>query len=147
MRTNRLMKEVFDPEEIKGRESRIRIDRARRKIAYKAPNGMIFFIDTRPIEEGGEPIVWTKEAVLYDASHKTHTLSEGRVCLADSLRGWPLSKILFQCDSWARAQEIFLETGYFPKSPREAFSREIVERARLLGGMPPLAGELGGFEG
>lgn len=120
---NRLMNQVFEPEQIRGREPRIRVDRTNRKIAYKAPNGMVFFIDTRPTEEGGEPIVRTEEAELYSAGHSTHTLGSGRVCLASSLRGWDLTRILFQCDSWARGYEIYKATGSFPNSPREAFAR------------------------
>ena len=80
---NRLMRQVFDPDQIRGRQSRIRVDRQSQKIAYQAPNGMIFYIDTRPIEEGGEPTVRTEEAEIFSASHKTHTLGGGRVCLAD----------------------------------------------------------------
>ncbi|RME44507.1 MAG: hypothetical protein D6795_17845 [Deltaproteobacteria bacterium] len=129
---NPLMEQVFDDEQIAGRRRRIRINRAARKIAYKAPNGMIFFIDTRPVEEGGEPEIWTDQGDLYTPRVKKHIVGRQRVCLAASLRGWELSRILFQCDSWARAQEIFLETGYFPMSPREAFSPRTVSRARAL---------------
>src|SRR5690554_6645772 len=118
---NHLMKQAFEPDQIRGRQSRIRVDRARRKIAYKAPNGMVFFIETGPMEEGGEPIVCTPEAELYGPAHKTHTLGDGRVCLADSLRGWDLTRILFQCDSWARGWEVFKQTGQFPKNPRQSF--------------------------
>ncbi len=120
---NRLMRHVFDADQIRGRESRIRIDRPRQKIAYQAPNGMVFYIDTRPIDEGGEPTVRTAEAELYSASHKTHTLSGGRVCLAASLRGWGLTRILLQCDSWARGYEIYQKTGRFPADPRQCFRR------------------------
>ncbi len=127
---NDLMEQVSDPEMIRGREERIRVNREKRKIAYKAPNGMTFFIDTRPLEEGGEPIVRTKEAEIYSPSHKTHTLGNGRICLAESLRGWDLTRILLQCDSWARGYEIYKKTGYFPTNPREAFRRDAVELAR-----------------
>lgn len=91
--------------------------------SYSAPsNGMPFFIDTRPLDEGGEPQVCTPEAKLHGAGHKTHTLGKGRVCLAGSLRGWDLTQILFQCDSWARGWEIFKQTGRFPDSPRDSCS-------------------------
>lgn len=120
---NRLMRQVYDAEQIRGRESRIRIDRGREKIAYKAPNGMIFYIDTRPLAEGGEPTVRTAEAELYSISHKTHTLGGGRVCLATSLRGWDLTRILFQCDSWAHGYEVYQKTGSFPADPRQSFRR------------------------
>lgn len=119
---NLLMKQTSEPDQIRGRESRIRVNREKRKIAYTAPNGMVFFIDTRPTEEGGEPIVSTPDAELYSASHKTHTLGGGRVCLASSLRGWDLTRILFQCDSWARGFELYKKTGEFPADPLEAFS-------------------------
>lgn len=119
---NRLMNQVFEADQIRGREARLRIDRANQKIAYKAPNGMVFFIDTRPVEEGGEPIISTKEAELYSAGHSTHTLGSGRVCLAGSLRGWDLTRILFQCDSWARGYEIYQATGTFPDNPRQVFT-------------------------
>ncbi|RME44506.1 MAG: hypothetical protein D6795_17840 [Deltaproteobacteria bacterium] len=124
------MEQVSDPAMIRGREERIRVKREKRKIAYKAPNGMTFFIDTRPLEEGGEPIIRTKEAEIYSPSHKTHTLGNGRICLAASLRGWDLTRILLQCDSWARGYEIYKKTGYFPSSPREVFRRDAVEFAR-----------------
>ena len=120
---NRLMKQALESDQIRGRESRIRIDREKKKIAYKAPNGMVFYIDTRLVDEGGEPEVLTPEAELYSAAHKTHTLGDGRVCLANSLRGWDLTRILFQCDSWARGYEIYKQTGRFPEDPRHSFSR------------------------
>lgn len=126
---NRLMAQTKDPDQIRGRESRIRVDHSKKKIAYKAPNGMAFYIDTRPIEEGGEPIVNTAEAELYSAAHKTHTLGDGRVCLALSLRGWDLTRILFQCDSWARGYEIYKKTQHFPDNPRQAFSRAWLQQA------------------
>lgn len=126
---NRLMQQVTQEDQIRGRASRIRVDRASRKIAYKAPNGMVFYIDTRPVEEGGEPIVRTPEAELYSASHKTHTLGNGRACLASSLRGWDLTRILLQCDSWARGYEIYQETQRFPEDTRESFSRSARQRA------------------
>jgi len=119
---NRLMRQAFEPDQIRGRESRVRVDRANKKIAYKAPNGMVFFIDTCPVEEGGEPKVHTPEAELYGPAHKTHTLGSGRVCLAESLRGWDLTRILFQCDSWARGYEIYQRTGQFPNDPRQSFN-------------------------
>lgn len=118
---NRLIRQAFEPDQIRGREERVRVNRDKKKIAYKAPNGMVFFIDTRPVEEGGEPKVYTDEAELYGPAHKTHTLGEGRVCLAESLRGWDLTRILFQCDSWARGYEIYQRTGLFPADPRETF--------------------------
>lgn len=126
---NRLMKQAFEAGQIRGRESRIRVDRKKKKIAYKAPNGMIFYIDTRPVEEGGEPTVRTAEAEIYSASHRTHTLGGGRVCLASSLRGWDLTRILFQCDSWARGYEIYQRTGHFPEDPRQSFGRSGRQRA------------------
>ena len=119
---NRLMKQAFEADQIRGRESRIRVDRRKKKIAYKAPNGMVFFIDTRKVDEGGEPIVRTPDAELYGPAHKTHTFGGGRVCLAETLRGWDLTRILFQCDSWARGFEIYQETGRFPEDARESFS-------------------------
>jgi len=125
---NRLMQQASEPDQIRGREARIRVDRARKRIAYKAPNGMVFFIDASPVDEGGEPQVRTPEAELYGPAHKTHTLGGGRVCLADSLRGWDLTRILFQCDSWARGYEIYKRTGRFPKNPRQSFSPRAQEQ-------------------
>ncbi len=126
---NRLMRQAYEPDQVMGRESRIRINSRAQKIAYKAPNGMVFFIDTRPVNEGGEPIVRTPEAEIYGPSHRTHTLGEnGRVCLASSLRGWDLTRILLQCDSWARGYEIYQRTGRFPESPRESFNPGAVSR-------------------
>ena len=138
---NKLMKQVYQPDQVRGRESRIRVDPGRQMIAYKAPNSMVFFIDTKPLDVGGEAIVTNDHAELYSASHKTHTLGSGRVCLAGSLRGWDLTQILFQCDSWARGYEIYQRTGKFPEDPIEAFSRtkrnrkrdDIFEQLRQLG--------------
>jgi len=131
---NWLMNQAFQSDQIRGRESRIRVDRARQRIAYKAPNGMIFFIETKPVEEGGQPVVRTETAELFGPSHSTHTLGGGRVCLASSLRGWDLTRILFQCDSWARGYEIYQRTGHFPKDARESFSRHgVAHRQSLIG--------------
>lgn len=120
---NYLMRQCNDYSMIKGREARIRVKRDEDKIAYKSVNGMLFFIDTSPVNTGGEPTIRTPEAEIYSASHKTHTFGSGRVCLAESIRGWDLTKILFQCDSWARGYEIYKNTGKFPDSPREVFKR------------------------
>jgi len=119
---NYLMKQLEDPEQIRGREDRLRVKYDAEKIAYKAPNGMVFVIDTSPINEGGEAVVTTKEAEGYPASHETHTFGDGRICLAESIRGWELTQILFQCDSWARGLELYEETGIFPDDPLEAFT-------------------------
>ena len=123
------MRQARERDQIRGRENRVRIKPSEKKIAYKAPNGMMFEIHTRPIEEGGEPIVKTAAAELYSTAHKTHTLGGGRVCLASSLRGWDLTRILFQCDSWARGYEIYKKTGRFPDDPRQSFSRVARQRA------------------
>lgn len=130
---NRLLDQCFQADQVRGRESRIRINRERRRLAYRAPNGMDFFIDCRPVEEGGEPRVFTKSAELYGPSHRTHTLGDGRVCLAQSLRGWDLVRILFQIDSWARGYEIYQRTGGFPNDPRACFrprDRTVVPKKR-----------------
>ena len=119
---NRLMRQAFEPDKIRGREQRIRISRGQRIIAYKAPNGMLFKIDTMPIESGGEPVVHNDEVSELSSSHRSHTLGQGRVCLAENLRGWDLTRILFQCDSWARGYEIYQETGVFPDSPKKVFT-------------------------
>lgn len=120
---NRLMQQVNQPDQIRGRESRVRVDRARRKIAYKAQNGMEFIIDTKPTETGGNAVVENKLVKRFSASHSRHTLGNGRVCLANNLRGWDLTRILFQCDSWARGYEIYKKTGTFPDSPKQVFSK------------------------
>ncbi|MBU4567293.1 MAG: hypothetical protein KKE29_21455 [Proteobacteria bacterium] len=120
---NRLMRQAFEKDQIRGRESRIRVDRDRQKIAYKAPNGTLFFIETGSVEEGGEPVVRSPAADIYSAAHKTHTLGGSRVCLANSLRGWDLTRILLQCDSWARGMELYRSGQKFPSSPKEAFAR------------------------
>lgn len=121
---NRLMRQAFDLEQTRGRTSLIRINRDREMILYKTKSGILFKIDTSPTESGGEAIVKTKEAARFGADHSTHTLGGGRVCLARSLRGWDLTRILFQCDSWARGYEIYKKTGSFPDSPKKVFSRK-----------------------
>ena len=118
---NRLMRDTYDPEQTRGRSHRLRRNITNGIIRYTAPNGMLFEIDTRPIDEGGDPEVKCDAAKIYSASHKTHTLGDGRVCLATSLRGWDLTRILLQCDSWARGMEIYKKTGRFPKDPLESF--------------------------
>ena len=123
MEMNKLMQQVKQPDQIRGRESRLKVDWAHRKIAYKAPNEMVFIIDTKPTETGGEPIVLNQVAKSLGISHRTHSLGDGRVCLADNLRGWDLTKILLQCDSWACGYEIYKKTGTFPSSPKAAFRR------------------------
>jgi len=119
---NRLMEQTRDPRQIRGRESQVRIDREEKIIAYKAPNGMIFKIHTQPTESGGETVVMNKEAKSLPSGSKAHHYGKGHVCLAHSLRGWDLTRILFQCDSWARGYEIYKKTGRFPGSPKVTFS-------------------------
>lgn len=119
---NRLMRQVYDRNQTRGRTNRVRVKPREGVIAYKAANNLPFFIHTRPVDEGGDPIVFCYVPETRGTSHKTHSLGDGRVCLADSLRGWDLTRILFQCDSWARGLEIYRATGHFPGSPREAFS-------------------------
>ena len=116
---NRLIYQAGDRDHLGGRFDRVGYKG--KKIGYRAPNGEVFFVHTQPIESGGAPIVTAKVAEQFEASHETHTLGDGEVCLAENLRGWDLSQILFQCDSWARGFEIWRETGKFPPSPSDTF--------------------------
>lgn len=120
---NYLMQQATDPQYIKGRESALRINRRRGLIAYRAPNGMKFVIDTSPLYEGGGAVVYSEEAKNLPASHNTHTLGSGALCLASSTRGWNLTKILFQCDAWAHGMQVYRATGRFPDGLRQTFSR------------------------
>ena len=127
---NKLMRQTQDPEQIKGRESRIRIHREKRIIAYQAPNRLVFKIHTRPTESGGEVKVMNKEAQSLPVGGEAHHYGRGHVCLAHkSMRGWDLFRILFQCDSWAKGYETYKETGYFPSSPKTAFLRKEPEQS------------------
>ena len=124
---NKLMRQTQDPEQIEGRESRLRINCEKKIIAYQAPNRMIFKIHTLPTESGGEAKVMNKEAESLPSGSKAHHYGNGHVCLAHSMRGWDLLRILFQCDSWAKGYEIYKKTGRFPKSPKDSFSKELPE--------------------
>ena len=116
---NRLIYQAGDRDHLGGRFPRVGFKGS--KIGYRAPNGEVFCVPPQPIESGGVPIVTAKVAEQLGASHETHTLGDGEVCLATSLRGWDLSPILFYCDSWARGIEIWQETGKFPPSPGDVF--------------------------
>lgn len=119
---NKLMQQVSQSDQIRGRTSRIRINKNEKIIAYRAPNGMIFKIHTRPTESGGEAVVKNKEARSLPAGSEAHHYGNGHVCLAHNLRGWDLTRILFQIDAWARGYEIYKQTGRFPDSPKKTFS-------------------------
>ncbi len=127
---NHLLRQAGDPAYTRGRSRRLRVHYARQRIAYRAPNGMVFHIDTSRVEEGGEPRVYTLSARDAPPSHATHTNGNSRVCLAVSLRGWDLTRILFQCDSWARGCEIYRRTGHFPDTPLESFNPAARRTAR-----------------
>lgn len=132
---NKLMEQIRDPDQIRGRESRIRINWEKNIIAYRTPNGMIFKIYTQPTESGGEAVVRNKQAKSLPSGSTAHHYGGGHVCLAHNLRGWDLTRILFQIDSWARGYEIYKKTGSFPDSPKDTFSGELPRpslKARLL---------------
>lgn len=118
---NYLLDQAQEADQIRGRENQLRVNYRSGHMLYKAPNKVIFRIDTSPVGTGGEPIVTTETAEIYSASHRTHTLGGGRVCLAASLRGWELHRILLQIDSWARGHEIYKQTGKFPDSIGDVF--------------------------
>ena len=132
---NKLMEQALDPEQTIGRASRIRISKEKKIIAYRARNSMIFKIHTHPTESGGEAVVKNKEAKSLPAGGKAHHYGGGHVCLAHSIRGWDLTRILFQCDAWARGYEIYKKTGVFPSSPKDSFSGKLPTpslRSKLL---------------
>lgn len=111
-----------DPSETRGRQQSLSVSRERDRIRYVAPNGIEFTIDCSDAGSCGEPHVSSPAAVRYGTSHEAHTLGNGRVCLASSLRGWDLAKILVYCDSWAKGVRIYERTGTFPPSPKDVFT-------------------------
>ncbi len=113
---NYLMQQATDPEYIKGREAALRINRRRGLIAYRAPNGMKFVIDTSPLYDGGVCRVYCEDAKDMPHGHG------GEPCLAGSYRGWNLTKLLFQCDAWAHGAEFYRATGHFPDGAAESFN-------------------------
>ncbi len=110
---NRLMQQLINDDQDRERASRIRMDQTKRKIAYRVRNGMIFVIDTRSVEDGDEPIVWTTEADLRGASHQNHTYNNGRIDFPRNLHGLELAAILDLIDHWAAGYEAFLQIGHF----------------------------------
>ncbi len=121
---NYLLEDLGKADQIQGREKRLRVDWGSQKIAYKAPNGTVFFIDTKPLEVGGDIRVISPVIKDYPLSHKTHTNGDGTICLAENLRGWALVNILFFIDSWARGFELYNNTGVFPDSPKACFKKQ-----------------------
>lgn len=120
---NSLFNQVYDFEQVQGRK--VYINEREKTIRYIAPNGIVFTIETEPVEYYGEAKVHSKHAEPFGASHDHHTYSNGYVCLANSIRNWPLLQILVYCDSWAKGYDIYRKTGRFPNCPLESFVTNI----------------------
>jgi len=105
-----------------GRRHRIQVNKFSNKLRYTAPNGILFIIDCSDSGTREAPVIISPEAEPYGTSHATHTLGDGRVCLASSISGWELDRILLYCDSWAKGIRIYQRGKGFPKNPRASFS-------------------------
>ena len=119
---NKLINMAYDFNQTRGRK--VQVSRDKSHIRYIAPNGIEFKIYPGDFPYGN-PVAYSPAAEPYGASHETHTLGSGKVCLGESMGGWDLTKILFFCDSWARGIRIY-EDGYeFPSSPKVSFNRNL----------------------
>lgn len=98
---NALIGQASEPEQIRGRESRIRVNHVNQQIVYKACNGMLFVIDTRPTNKGRAPLVLCPSAIGRGPSHHTHCYGNGCVDPPCGLAGKPLGWLLHFCDSFA----------------------------------------------
>lgn len=121
MSYNYLIRQANSHRYLKGRKYRLWVSNPTEKIKYKAPNGMVFYIHTKQIKTGGTPEVYNEQASMLPSSHDTHVFKKGEVCLAKSIRGWNLNRILYYCDAWSRGFEIFLQSGSFPSHPSITF--------------------------
>ena len=114
-----LVRQLHDRSQVKGRTDKLSLVQKPSgvtAIRYRAPNGIVFFIEPRR-HPYGEPAVWCREAKQFPASQKTHTFGEGYVCLGHGLMRWDLTRILVYCDGWAAGYDAYRRTGKFPPNP------------------------------
>ena len=120
---NPLIRQSYDHSEVGLRGPRLQRHTSLPRLRYQSANGMMIEIDCSAVIEGGEAVVRCPSVDHLPVSHSTHTYGDGKLCLADSIAGWSLSRILFFADAWCRGYEIWQATGHFPDSPAETFSR------------------------
>ena len=124
---NYLISQFIDRRHCRGREYRLQINNYKNKIRYIALNQIVFIIDCSDAGASGSPGIYSNIVRGCSASHDSHTLGKdtidgGQICLAESINGWDLDRILFYCDSWAKGFCIYKRTGKFPNTPKSVFN-------------------------
>ena len=115
-----LFAQAFERNQIRGRESRIRVDRAQKKIAYKTPNGMLFFIDTRHTEHDERSQILCPEGLNDGPPHQTHIYPpQGRVDMPVNTQAYPLVRLLELCDWFSDCFRTYQRNGQFSPTTKQ----------------------------
>ena len=114
------MQQIQDPRYTRGRAGALAVNFKTQTILYVAPNRMRFFIDTTPLNEGGQPIVNCCVDTWHPQSRSVPSLNSMPACLGN-LRGFNLAKVLFACDTWAQCYGYYRMTGIFPNNLVDVF--------------------------
>lgn len=140
---NKFMMQVRQRDQLEGREPWVRVDWAREVIAFRvhifdkrrqAYQDIDFFIDTRPMNTGGDPIVRSPRANRHTPrGHENHMYNDHSCCLGINLRRMDLCEILRRCEAWAGGIITYEYGGHFPDFT-EVFARPR-RPARTSGGI------------
>lgn len=119
---NRLIQEAQNREAIGERFNRLTKHPSLDVLRYEARDGTRFFIDTRPLDQGRDPIITSQTACEFGTSAQMHTRAKGQIELVGRVRFARLNDLLVLCDYWAAKATYFRQTGTFPPdSPIDQF--------------------------
>lgn len=125
---NKLMQQLRDPEQIRGRGSDLMADWHNRMIQFNRRFNCkdgdhyvwitpVFYIDTKPTEWGNDPIVTSPYANRYEAlGHTNHLYNDHSLCLGHGLYNWDLFELLRQIEKWFGGFYEWTKTGRFRQS-------------------------------
>ena len=126
---NKLMQQLRDRSEIRGRENELKVDWNNRKIRFDRRFTChdkygrtieitpVFYIDTRPTEWGNDPIVTSPYVNNYPAlGHTNHLFNDHSLCLGHNLARLDLHSLLRQIEKWFGGFYEWTQTGVFPQS-------------------------------
>ena len=83
-------------------------------LQYRSVDGTRFFIDTRPLDQGRDPLVTSRSALEFGSNAQMHTKPRGQIELLGRVRYARLSDLFALCDYWAAKAAYFRQTGTFP---------------------------------
>ena len=128
---NKLMTQLRDPRQTKGRSACLKPDWYNRTIQFtrdfqcKVGNlgnqyvtiRVVFAIDTKPTEWGNDPVVTSPYVNRYPAlGHTNHLYRDHSLCLGHGLYNWNLFELLRQIEKWFGGFYEWTKSGNFLQS-------------------------------